>query len=302
MAKELGQIHTVNKTLAMSTAQELSTPFVVGDVDLPGELTSQLQRMIRAGQYFKTVGIDISLDLDSNLSQSAVVSGYIRYYAPTRGRCEAFRGAFASMANQMKMQGISMRDNPLYDFRAPINESSPGTFNNQASLTGTVGEGLALNSAIDGLGIFQVHNAGVRPVFDSNNVYSEGFKTLLDGRDSGTRADFVLNDVAPFTGNEHIASLDYETIPFQLSLSTTSDESATATFQWRPDPALYQAVLCGQYQVVIQDFQTETGILPPQVINLNLSVMVSGWKSIMGNPDKKKRSPMKKSSISNKKK
>ena len=287
MPKELGQIHTVNKSLQFSTAQETATPFVVGDIDLPGELTEQLQRMIRAGQYFKTVGIDMSLDLDSNLGESAVVSGFIRYYAPTRGRCEAFRGAFKAMADQMSIQGISMRDNALYDFKAPINEEGAAAFRNQATLDGA--NGLALNNTTNsGAGIFQVHNASVRPVYEGTNVFDEGFDTLLAS--GGARSDFVLNDVAPFTGNEHIASVDYETIPFQLALSTTAEELATATFQWRPDPALYQAVLCGQYQIVFTDLQTQSGILPPTFLNLNVSIMVSGWKSIMGNPDKKKKS------------
>jgi len=286
MAKELGQIHTVNKSLTFTSAFETATPFVVGDVDIPGELTSQLQRMIRAGQYFKTVGIDMTLDLDSNLNQSAVVSGEIRYYAPTRGRCEAFRGAFKAMADQMSIQGISMRDNKLYDFRAPINTNAQANFNNQATLDGT--QGLCLNNpGFPGAGIFQVHNASVRPVYEGSKVFDEGFDTLLAA--GAARTDFVLNDVAPFTGNEHIASLEYETIPFQLALSTTPDEIATATFQWRPDPALYQAVLCGQYQIILTDLQTETGILPPTNLDLNLSIMVSGWKSIMGNPDKKNK-------------
>ena len=293
MPKELGQIHTVNTSLQFSSSFETATPFVVGDIDVPAELTEQLQRMVRAGNYFKTVGIDLTLDLASNLNESAVVSGFIRYYAPTRGRCEAFRGAFKAMAHQMENQGISMRDNVLYDFKAPLNNDAAAAFRNQATLDGI--NGLALNNTSNpGAGIFNVHNASVRPVYEGTNVYDEGFDTLLAA--GGARTDFVLNDVAPFTGNEHIASVDYETIPFQLALSTTPDESATATFQWRPDPALYQAVLCGQYQVVFTDLQTESGALPPTLLNLNVAIMVSGWKSIMGNPDKKKRSSRKSSS------
>ncbi len=292
MPKELGQIHTVSKSLIFNTSQETTTPFVVGDIDLPGELTEQLQRMIRAGQYFKTVGIDMTLDLAGNLNESAVVSGFIRYYAPTRGRCEAFRGAFKAMADQMSMQGISMRDNALYDFKVPLNNEAAAGFRNQATLDGT--NGLALNNVSNpGAGIFEVHNASVRPVYEGTNVFDEGFDTLLAA--GAAKTDFVLNDVAPFTGNEHIASIDYETIPFQLALSTTADESATATFQWRPDPALYQAVLCGQYQVVFADLQTQSGVIPPTNLNLNVSVMVSGWKSIMGNPDNKKKSSKKRS-------
>ncbi len=298
-AKELGQIHTVNQQAQFLATLEGSTPFVAANIDVPGLLTDQLQRMVRCGNYFKTVGIDISLGLQGRLNQSFVASGYLRYYAPTRGRCEAFRTAFKAMADQMSNQGISMRDNPLYDFRAPLNVSSAAatpTFANQATLNGS--DGLSLNNATDGLGIFNVHNEGVRPIYQGSNVFSEGFKTLLDNNAVGSRADFVLNDVAPYTGNEMTASLDYETIPFQMSLSTTADENATATFQWRPDPALYLAVMCGQFQLVIEDMQVDDSLVPIEV-EVNVSVMVSGWKSIMGNPDKKKKSSRKKLSSKN---
>jgi len=284
MSKELGQIHTVNDQQRILGILEGSTPFGLANIDLPGQLSEQLQRTVRAGNYFKVCGIDIALGLDQQLSESLVVSGEIRYYAPTRGRCEAFRSAFKAMADQMAIQGISMRDNPLYDFRAPLNETSTfsGVFPNQATLDGT--NGLSLNNSLDGVGIFQVHNEGVRPVYEGSNVFSEGFKTLLDGNSSGSRADFVLNDVAPYTGNEMIAATDYETIPFQLSFSTDSAESTTATFQWRPDPALYLAVMCGQMQIIINDMETSANLT--DYVTFDVSVMVSGWKSIMGNPDK----------------
>jgi len=292
MPKELGQIHTINKTLTFPTPFETATPFVVGDIDAPAELTDQLQRMVRAGNFFKTVGIDLTLDLNSNLDESAVVSGFIRYYVPTRGRCEAFRGAFKAMADAMNMQGISMRDNKLYDFKAPLNENMMSDFRNLATLDGS--NGLALNNTTNpGAGIFQVHNTSVKPTYEgtAGDLYSEGFDTVLAS--GGARTDFVLQESVAYTGNEHFASLDYETIPFQMALSTTADESATATFQWRPDPALYQAVLCGQYQIVFTDLQTQSGVFPARTLNLNVAIMVSGWKSIMGNPDKKKKSSRK---------
>ena len=293
MAKELGQIHTVNNsTLFTAGLAEQNTPIVISNIDLPGQLSSQLQRMVRAGNYFKVVGIDMNLGLDQELDQSFEVAGEIRYYAPTRGRCEAFRSAFKAMADAMSLQGISMRDNVLYDFRAPLNPSPTFPvvpFPNQAVLDGSESVGLSLNDPItEGVGIFQVHNEGVRPVFEGSDVFSQGFKTLLD--DGATRTDFVLNDVAPFTGNEMIASTEYETIPFQLAFTTSGTSSSTATFQWRPDPALYLAIMCGQMQVVINDM--DVGNATPiggEEVSLNVSVMVSGWKSIMGNPDKKRK-------------
>lgn len=292
-SKELGMIHTTNHSFNLLGLSDTATPFVAGNIDVAGELTTQLQRMVRCGNYFKTVGIDISLGLDQDLNQSMVVSGELRYYAPTRGRCEAFRTAFKAMADQMTNQGISMRENKLYDFRVPLNPTAPVTlppqvFANQATLDGV--DGLSLNNSADGLGIFNVHNESVRPIYEGTDEFSQGFKTLLDR--TGTRTDFVLNDTALYTGNEDIAELDYETIPFQLALSTTPDEHATATFQWRPDPALFLAVMCGQLQIVINDMNVgATGTL--QEVTLNIAVMTSGWKSIMGNPDKKKKSSMK---------
>lgn len=277
-AKELGQIHTVNTEFSL-IPQSGVTGFSIGDVDLPGLLTEQLQRMVRAGNMFKVVGIDMAIELN-NTPSSQVISGFIRYYAPTRGRCKAFRDAFKSMADVMALQGISMRDNDLYDFKVPINQEQAGAFKNQATLDGT--NGLCLNNTNAGASIFGVHNSGVRPIYNGTNVFDEGFDTILQNRSTGT--DFVLNDVAPFTGSHLIASEDYEEIPFQLSISSTADEQATATFQFRPDPALYLAVLCGQLQIYIET--SAGGDFPTMTNTLRVAVMVSGWKSIMGDPDK----------------
>ncbi len=56
MAKSLGQIHTAN--FFRST---IATSGTVVNCDLPGALTEQLQNLVRAGNYFKVVGIDMSL-------------------------------------------------------------------------------------------------------------------------------------------------------------------------------------------------------------------------------------------------
>lgn len=291
-SKELGQIHTINKTFSFAAILENSTPFTVGDIDAPADLTDQLQRMVRAGNFFKTVGIDISLGIDHDLNQASSCRGYIRYYAPTRGRCEAFRGAFKAMADAMKMQGISMRDNHMYDFKAPINEFQMADFRNLATLDGS--NGLAMNNTTNpGAGIFQVHNTSVKPTYEgtTSDLYSEGFDTVLAA--GAARTDFVLQESIAYTGNEHTASLDYETIPFALAFGD-SDESSTLSFQWRPDPALYLAVLCGQFQIVIEDLNAQSSVGLEQ-LSLDVAVMISGWKSIMGNPDKKKKSSKKRS-------
>ncbi len=286
MAKSLGQIHTINTTFGIPFVSNPGVTTTVGIIDLPGELSQQLQRNVRAGNMFKVVGIDMSMDLRQIANRDHVVQGFFRYYAPTRGRCAAFRSAFKSMAEQMANQGISMRDNKLYDFRAPLNTALNSTFRNQATLNGT--DGLALrNDGEPGASIFGVHNAGVRPTYTGtdSDLYSEGFKTLL----SPAGTDFVLNDTPMYAGNEDEASLTYEEIPFQMKLSSDLSNNGTSTFHWRPDPALYLAILCGQLNVVIENSWDSETVLT-QAVELDINVMVSGWKSIMGNPDKKSSS------------
>lgn len=290
MAKSLGQIHNVNLRAGPFTAVNQRY-----NIDLPGELTDQLQRMVRAGTFHKLVGLDMTAEFTGLTSQSATVSGRIRYFTPTRGRCEAFRAAFRSMAEVMKTQGISMRDNKMYDFRAPINnDATLNTFNNRATLDGT--NGLALtHPSVPGASIFGVHNEGVQPTSTTSagDVFTSGFDTILQGS-GGT--DFVLNDTLPFTGNPMNASEEYEEIPFTLSyIPTTGSPSYYSgqvdMFSFRPDPALYLAILCGQLQIVIDTLDLGTGT--PSV-TLEVSAQVAGWKSIMGSPDSKKRSSKKK--------
>ncbi len=296
MAKSLGQIHTVNQTATLPAGE--TGPFNLLGIDLPGELTRQLQRNIRCGNYFKTVGIDITMDT-SGTTGGGEVSGVIRYYAPTRGRCNAFKGAFKAMADMMKLQGISMRDNELYDFRVPLNESydSYGSFPNHATLDGV--EGLALfHGSQAGASVFDVHNRSQQPQYEgtAGDLFQPGFDTLI--QDAATGTDFILNDTVMYTGDHNFASTEYEEIPFMLSWTPDSTD-LTVQVNWRPDPALYVAVLCGQMQVKIveADFQGGAGGL-----NLNFAVHVSGWKSIMGNPDRKRRSSKKKSTSRGRKK
>ena len=282
MAKELGQIHTVNYTQDISNTGSAQNAI---NVDLPGQLTSQLQTIIRAGTYHKVCGIDMTLDTVGT-SGGGQITGYIRYYAPTKGRCAAFRGAFKSMKEMMNIQGVETQSNLLYDFRAPLNELShlSGSFPNRATLDGT--NGLALyNATTPGASIFDVHNRNVRPQYTQGTslIFQPGFDTLLQ-TSAGT--DFVLNDTIPFTGNRDVASTEYETIPFMLSWTPDTTDIAIQ-WNWRPDPALFLAVLCGQMSVVVEEVNVDGGATS---INLNVSVMVSGWKSIMGDPNRKSKS------------
>lgn len=284
MPKTLGQIHTVNNTkfnIADTSARHR--------VDLPGDLSEQLQKMVRAGNFFKLVGIDLTVNPSVTVQSGGRLAGYFRYYAPTRGRCAAYRNAFKAMANQMKIQGISMRDNALYDFRVALSNDGSGSINplrNQATLDGTTG--LAMNdTANPGADIFSVYNESVEPMFTqaASAQFKEGFDTLLQPS-SGT--DFVLNDDVMYRGNEHLANNQYEEIPFEVSWS----DNAVTNFQWRPDPALYVAILGGQLEMVLDSFEADAGTT---ILNLDMNFMVAGWKSIMGNPDKKKRTSKKSS-------
>jgi len=184
-----------------------------------------------------------------------------------------------------------MRDNKLYDFRATLNDQvTLNTVPNVSTLDGTTP--LGLRSSVAGASIFRVYNSGIQPVTTGVTLFTAEFHTLLQGS-SGT--DFVLNDAQPYTGNPLSASLEYEEIPFACAYepSTPGSSAETVTFQWRPDPALYLAILCGQFQIVIDELNLiggTTGLV------LNVNTMVSGWKSIMGSPDKKPRRRMNKTS------
>ena len=285
MAKSLGQIHNVNMRAGPFSATNQKW-----NIDLPGELTEQLQRMVRAGTFHKLVGLDMTAEFTGLGAQSATVSGRIRYFTPTRGRCEAFRQAFKSMAEVMKSQGVSMRDNKMYDFRVPLTDDTTlNTFNNQATLDGSVGLAL-VHGATPGASVFGVHNEGIQPVSTTaaGNLFTSGFDTILQGA-GGT--DFVLNDALPFTGNPETASAEFEEIPFTLSyVPTTGGPSyypgQVDMFSFRPDPALYIAILCGQLQIVIDTLDLGSGTAS---VTLEVSAQVAGWKSIMGSPDKKRR-------------
>lgn len=273
-AKELGMIHTAEYQYSVSSAN--NNALLPGTVDLPLALSDQLQRLIRQGNFFKVVGIDFQVSPFAGSSGS--VTGYLRYFTPTRGRCAAYRQAFKAMADLMKTQGISMRDNANYDFRVGLtNNAQVGlTIKNNATLDGT--NGLALAHATAGASVFGVYNDSVTPTTTGTPSFSEGFDTVLAA--GAAKTDFVLNEELMFSGNEHEASTAVDKIPFTISYGAND---TTVSLQWRPDPALYVAVMTGQFEVFIDDCSSANPV------DLLITVMCSGWKSIMGNPDKKAR-------------
>ncbi len=282
-SKELGMLHSVNfsQNLTDGTSETYNH-------DIAGQFTEQLQRMIRQGNYFKIAGIDMGLSVaGSSLTDNlaATVTGNLRYYAPTRGRCEAYRGAFKAMAEAMKVQGISMRDNKFYDFRVPLRDTSlyanAVPFANGATFNGV--DEIAMNKTAPN-GVFSVHNESVQPI-QTSATFSEGFGVFGSAGNS-----WVLNPATQgYEGNHMIADDEFEEIPFQLSVDqgSTQGNSSTLTWQWRPDPALYLAILAGQFELEVNDVQIEGA---GGAVALMVTYSVAGWKSIMGNPDKKRRS------------
>ncbi len=280
MPKSLGQIHTVNhESVLVSTGSK-------DQIDLSGELSKQLQHHVRQGNYFKVVGIDINLTENGGSGGGGQMTGFLDYYIPTRGRCEAYRGAFAAMRTAMKNQGIPMSKNSAYDFRANLTDQTfVNPLVNAATLDGT--RELVLQSNATAQSIFDVHNNSLDPLQTGTPSFSSGFNTLGT---QGTPTDFVLNegDIG-FTGNPNFASSEFESIPIQLSFTPSSTDIAV-DLQWRPDPALYIAVMCGLFRVRVDELEFDEGA---NEAKLSIAIHVAGWKSIMGSPDAKKRRPKK---------
>lgn len=281
MPKSLGQIHTCNQRMSVTVG---GAPVLL---DLAGILTEQLQTMCRAGNSYKVVGIDMAIDGSNLLSTGAgaTISGRIQYFVPTRGRCSAFRGAFKAMKSVMKEQGVNSTQNKFYDFRPQLDtDFYQNLHDNTATLNGL--HALSLTDPTNpGRGVFEVHNANQQP-FDTAvppaKLFTTGFETMQN-IGATLYPDFVLNDTQPFSGSPMVASTDFEEIPFNLSL--TSSDSIATVWSWRPDPALYLAIMCGLAKVVVDDVDFDGGI---PSCDVDISVLVSGWSSMMSDGKKKR--------------
>lgn len=276
MAKQLGQIHTCNF---------LAGPAVQGNVhliDLPSILSDQLQTMVRQGQYFKVVGIDMDVTDGGGALAAGSISGELRYYAPTRGRCEAYKNAYRAVRKGMELQGINIRGNRNYDFRVPAGPFTryinSAAFLNAATIDGTTE--LCLFGAADASDdIYGQYNANIQPSQTATVNFNEGFG--LPGA-AGTTTDFVLNEGEIFDPSlTRQAAGGFESIPFQIAFDA---EKTAFEMEWRPDPALYLAVLHGMFELHLNQVDDSGGV----GLNVNVAIHVAGWKSIMGNPGKKK--------------
>lgn len=292
MAKSLGQIHTVNWELPnVNTGNQFL-------LDTAGELSKQLNRNCRMMSNYNVVGIDITLD---NLSGAVTIepqplTGKIKYYSPTRGRCEALRTCYRAFRNSMKAQGVNTMGQKNYDFRPLIRPSS--VFQNGADIKNVASfNGQDETVIYDPTGgsprndIFDVYNGNIQPKQATpvgfNQGFGQPFHTLTG---SIATSDYVLNEGTIFDpASTNVASLEYEEIPFTVAwgADTTSNTSAAVMFEWRPDPALYLAILTGQIVIEIDEFPLGPG--PAANFKLDVAVYVAGWKSIVSGPKSRRR-------------
>jgi len=296
MPKNLGQIHTVNYTLTGGTS--IGAGLNRWIIDLPGQLTSQLNHMVRMGTIVKVVGIDATLTDPATGTGGASVTGTLRYYAPTRGRCLAYKDAYKAVRRAMKIKGIDPTNNINYDFRCilqpPASYINGGAMANIASIQYDYTNQNWVPLCID-------NNPGFQTVFDTWNTgleprqgqvgapdFSTGYDVQLGGESFRTTGvstgaavpvnpDYVLQEGMLLQSSKDFASDEYEEIPF--TLGNSDGTSIALELEWRPDPALYLSVLTGQFDVLVTEFKdADVGAF----YEMDFAFHVAGWKSIMG--------------------
>lgn len=309
MPKSLGQIHTANWTLSDITGTSdrgAVAPATnnIGILDCASKLTDQLQHMVRTGNIFKIVGIDITLEDYGAGIGGGQMSGRLEYYAPTKGRCAAMRNAWDFQKRNLRNNGIDYWKNHNYDFRPVL--SNPAYYNgiDGAEIIAGVGPSdfpnlatIGGNPFVIGLGdtsnqqIFEVWNESLYPQGGTGNTFSEGFN---DGLRSGE--DFVLYEETTLQSPDGYADLSMQFIPFQLSWDPSGTD-ISVSLEWRPDPALYLSVLAGQFQLIVEELEFDGATA---AVTMRIAIHVAGWKSCMSSGKKKRRS--RKASSSKKKK
>jgi len=303
MAKSLGQIHTVSYQWADTEVSLASNNTFL--VDLPGQLTQQLQHMVRMMQTFKLVGIDMSYGpLKGAEDIQCSMSGHIGYYAPTKGRVEALKGAYHSVRRMMKLSGVDPKDAITYDFRPMIAAvyGNPTTaivntvdFMNQASIEDN-GLPSCLANGPGSANIFGIYNQQIQPrgALGASVNFEDGFNIGL--RTNADSADWTLNEGVYLQALSAPTAIEaLETIPFELGYSSATSESgvvADEDFQWRPDPALYLSILTGQLLIYIDESSAvdSNGDDALDETELDISLHVAGWKSILGGNRKRRSS------------
>ena len=298
MPKSLGQIHTtkfnyecVNNDIGESNA------FLC---DNSAKLSTQFNRNIRMMQSYKWVGADIVVQLPEAVnpvggqSTSVQVKGRMRYFAPTKGRCQALRDAYSQFRTMAQNQAVNPSKNRLFDFRViprPAAEYTINAFvaeNNLLNLTTLDNSNaLCMTGGTNGTSVFNSYNIGVNP--EDSLITSADFASGLDTWQSGTQTDFVLNEGLIQSGNTNKADTTMEEIPFVLTYDSV--DSQTYSLQWRPDPALYVSVLGGFVEVVLDEITATgaTGGAPIDGVEVDIAMHWAGWKSIVKAPRSRRR-------------
>jgi len=285
MAKQLGQIHTVN-----FLADGLTTSGDAYLCDLSKELTQQLGHMVRNSNNMKLVGLDMTCS-EFGGTGSASISGFIRYYSPSKGRVAAYKNAYGAVRRGMKLNGINVAGNKLYDFRVSLqdrkNYLNGDSFVNQAAIGGQDGLGeISLgneNLSPENYSAFKVYNIDRQPVstISDTPTFSTGYTIATP---SGEISDFVSNEGFYWNGMSNVAQQDMEFIPFQLAWTPTSDDTAF-TFQWRPDPALYISIMAGQFDIIVDELDYSGNS-----ITIDIAAHVAGWKPMLGGKKRGRKS------------
>lgn len=296
MPKSLGQIHTCDFNYEQATSL-VGTPFLC---DSSAKLSTQFNRNIRMLQTYKWVGADLVVQLPEDIgtgtqSDRVIIKGRMRYFAPTKGRCDALRDAFSQFKENARYQAVSPMKNKLFDFRVLPRAKSeylnavaqPSTFfktsdllYNLTTMDGT-NELAMIAGNNPGNEVFTSYNENVRP--QETNVtdtdFSSGLTTQLGTL--VTQTDFVLDEGLIQAGNPNIADVKMEEIPFTLSYDGTARR--TMSLQWRPDPALFVSVLGGFVEIIIDEATADGaagGVGALDGFEVDCSLHWAGWKSI----------------------
>jgi len=306
MPKSLGQIHTCDFNYEVSDAFA-GLPFLC---DSSAKLSTQFQRNIRMMSTYKWVGADLVVQLPENINPSGdestqvLVKGRMRYFAPTKGRCNALRDSYQQFKEIAKSQAVNPMKNKLFDFRVLPRQKTRYALNllgpndedlfNLTTLDGTNELSMidgAISSApgTSGTEVFEQYNVGIVPTEGTvtGDDFNAGLRTQL-----GTivaQTDFVLSEGLIQEGNSNLADIEMEVIPFTLSYDST--DFRTTSLQWRPDPALYISVLGGFVEIIIDEVSADgaTGTGKIEGVEMDISLHWAGWKSIV-QPPKSRRS------------
>lgn len=271
--------------------------------DLSVQLTQKLQHMVRQGSIFKIVGIDIGVLPDDGDEGEGGCAGILRYFTPTKGRCDAWRHAFLATQKWRKIQGVPPNYN--YDFRLGFDAGtvSGGKVDfgkdiaNQAWLeyyadddSEATFQGLFLvNSAASesNQSIFDVYNLGIEMNDGSAEpTFGQGWTPYspYESTDEKVEMDFVKNETALLVTNPkgpQYASLSNDYLAWNCSWSADGGSAvgggkSTLPFQWRPVSNEYLPSLCGLFEMQVTD---TTQAADDQT--LIVTFFVAGWKPIL---------------------